>query len=135
MALATRIHGGLGSYVALGIRIGLDALAELKVSRGDVDVMLIDGPETRCPCIADGLLLSTGATPGRATLHVDVAKAPPGVVGIVTVRHVRTNRTIRYTVLPSMRDRLDEWNLLDPAAKMNALLHAPASDIYQKEVR
>jgi formylmethanofuran dehydrogenase subunit E len=134
VALATRLHGGLGSYVALGIRIGLDALADLNVARGEIDVTLTDGPETRCPCIADGLLMSTGATPGRATLHVDIGKAPPGVVGIVTVRHVKTNRTIRYTVLPSTRTQLDEWNQLEPAAKLDVILRAPAAELYQKQI-
>jgi hypothetical protein len=134
VALGTRIHGGFGSSVALGIRIGLDALADLGVARGDVDVTLVDGPETRCPCIADGLLLATGATPGRATLHIDVAKAPPGVVGIVTVRHAKTKRSIRYTVLPSTRAQLDQWNHLEPAATLEAVMHAPAADLYLREI-
>lgn len=134
VALGTRIHGGFGSYVALGIRIGLDALADLNVSRGDIDVTLVDGPETRCPCIADGLLLATGATPGRATLHIDVGKAPPGVVGIVTVRHQKTHRTMRYTVLPATRARLDEWNQLEPRAKLDTIMQAPAADLYRREV-
>jgi formylmethanofuran dehydrogenase subunit E len=134
VALGTRVHGGFGSYVALGIRIGLDALKDLGVTRGDVDVTLIDGPDNRCPCVADGLLLATGATPGRATLHVDGTKAPPGVITMVVVRHAKTHRSFRYTVTHDMRDHLDEWNQLEPKKTLDAVMQTPAAELYRREV-
>src|SRR5262249_8779034 len=42
IALGARVHGGFGSFIPLGIKIGLDALERLKVKPRDVTVVYYD---------------------------------------------------------------------------------------------
>lgn len=45
--LGERVHGGFGTYVALGIRIGLDAMKRLEAKPRDLDVTYQDDPDAR----------------------------------------------------------------------------------------
>jgi formylmethanofuran dehydrogenase subunit E len=115
ITLGTRVQGEFDSYTALGIRIGLDALEQLQTARGEVDITLFDGPLTRCPCAADGLMLATGATPGRETFRVDAAWAGEDDFALIVVRDRKSGRTMRCTVPLNVRELLDRWNRLAPA--------------------
>jgi len=132
--LGERIHGGFGSYVALGVRIGLDARERLQAKGRQLEVTLFDGPTSPCPCIADGLLLSTLATPGRGTLRVSMQPAGYGQLGVVLVRDRESEEILRFTIPDTLRARLDEWNRTDtPLARYEALMSAPAAELYVVE--
>src|SRR5262245_61709073 len=73
--LGTRIHGGFGAFIPAGIRIGLDALERLKAERRGLTVTFYSGEKAPCPCIADGVMLATQASPGQGTLQVAAEKA------------------------------------------------------------
>lgn len=68
IALGARVHGGFGPFIPVGIRIGLDALERLKAPRHEVIVTYHDAGLPPCPCIADGIMIATQATPGQKTL-------------------------------------------------------------------
>ena len=68
--LGSRVHGGFGSYIALGIRIGLDAMERLDAQPRDLKVTYQDGPNSPCPCVVDGIMIATVATPGQNSLQV-----------------------------------------------------------------
>lgn len=68
--LGQRVHGGFGTYIALGIRIGLDALKRLEAKPRDLDVTYQNGPDAPCPCVVDGIMIATVATPGQNSLRL-----------------------------------------------------------------
>src|SRR2546421_4201596 len=59
--LGARIHGGFGSLIPLGIRIDVDALQRLDAKPPEVVVTYFDGEKAPCPCVADGIMIATGA--------------------------------------------------------------------------
>src|SRR5215831_17484994 len=54
VALGARVHGGFGSFIPVGIRIGLDALQRLDAKPREVTVTYYDSDKAPCACIADG---------------------------------------------------------------------------------
>jgi formylmethanofuran dehydrogenase subunit E len=70
IALGARVHGGFGPFIPVGIRIGIDALQRLKAERHEVTVTYYDAGLPPCPCIADGIMIATQATPGQKTLVI-----------------------------------------------------------------
>lgn len=132
VALGTRLHGGFGSYIALGVHVGLDALRELGAERRGVEVTFASGSNAPCPCMADGLILATGATPGRGSFVVSSEKAAAGAFAVVQVRHLKTGRTLRYVIPDALRTQLDAWNQLPPAARLGAVATAPAGQVFTR---
>jgi FmdE protein associated with molybdenum formylmethanofuran dehydrogenase len=55
--LGARVHGGFGSFIPVGIRIGLDALERLGAKPREVTVTFYDSDKAPCACIADGVAI------------------------------------------------------------------------------
>ena len=124
--LGARVHGGFGAFIPAGIRIGLDALERLKAERRGVTVTFYSGETSPCPCIADGVMLATQASPGQGTLQVAAEKAPPGTLAVVIVRDRKTGAGVRYSISDAWMARIAVWNkTLDPAGRYAAVMGAP----------
>lgn len=102
-----RVHGGFGSLIALGIRVGLDASQRLGAERRELSVQYTDGPQTPCPCVVDGIAIAVSASLGQRTLQLDPERTAPGLLARVTFTHRKSGRTLTYelpqTVLPVMQ--------------------------------
>src|SRR6202012_3191519 len=70
IALGTRIHGGFGAFIPLGIKIGLDAVDRLKAKPRELTVTYFDSKASPCACFADGIELATTASVGQRTFSV-----------------------------------------------------------------
>jgi formylmethanofuran dehydrogenase subunit E len=126
VTLGARIHGGFGAFIPAGIRIGLDALERLKAERRGVAVTFYTGEKSPCPCIADGVMLATQASPGQGTLQVAAEKAPDGLLAVVVVRDRKSGASVRYTIADEWMARIADWNkTLDPAGRYHAVMAAP----------
>ena len=124
--LGARVHGGFGAFIPAGIRIGLDALERLKAERRGVTVTFYSGEKAPCPCIADGVMLATQASPGQGTLRVAAEKAPPGLLAVVVIRDRKSGAGLRYGVSDSWMPKIIDWNrTLDPAGRYQAAMSAP----------
>jgi pyrimidine-specific ribonucleoside hydrolase len=66
--LAGEVHGHLGLYSMIGVKMGLRALEILGAPRESVELSPHCGSEPPLSCLQDGLIVSTGATPGRGLL-------------------------------------------------------------------
>lgn len=66
--LAVALHGHLSPGVALGIRMGRIGLKKLGLPKGDKRLFAVIETST---CLADGIQVSTGCTPGRVSLRVE----------------------------------------------------------------
>jgi hypothetical protein len=65
ITLGTRIHGAFGPFIPVGIRIGLDAVEKLKADPRGLTVTYYNGTKPPCPCVADGVMIATQATPAK----------------------------------------------------------------------
>src|SRR5262249_51500253 len=104
----------------------LDAKERIKAEPRGLAVTYYTGEKAPCPCIADGVMLATNASPSQGTLVIAPEKAPAGMLAVVVVRNRKTGEGFRYTVadLP----KVIEWNkTLDPAGRFDAAMKAVCS--------
>jgi|APFre7841882724_1041349.scaffolds.fasta_scaffold03246_3 formylmethanofuran dehydrogenase subunit E len=132
--LGARVHGGFGTYIALGIRVGLDAVEQLGAKPRELDVTVYDGVATPCPCIADGIMIATTASPGQGTLRVAAEKAPAEHMAVVVIRSRSSGRALRYTLPDALRGRLVEWNKAhDPMGRWKVVMETPEAQLFARE--
>lgn len=125
--LLTRVHGGFGSFLPVGIRIGEDALQRLNAKPRELSVVFYQGEGVPCPCPADGVMLAVGASPGQGTLQVAAEKSPPGTFAVVLIRPRRGGDGLKYTVPISFLPKLGQINstFQDPLARHQAVMALP----------
>ncbi len=123
--LGTRIHGGFGAFIPIGIRIGLDARERLKVGLRELTVVYYTGEKAPCPCIADGIMIATQASPGQGTLQVALEKAPAGLLAVAVIRNRKTGEGVRYTIKDEWLQQILGWNkAYQPAGRYDAAMKA-----------
>jgi len=125
IALGTRVHGAFGSFLPVGIRIGLDALQPLNAKPREVAVVYQDSDKAPCACVADGVAMATIATVGQRTLEISQQKAPAGAMAVVIVRSKQTHKAVKYTIADDWVGRLIEINAkFDPAGRYDEVMKA-----------
>lgn len=125
ISLGTRIHGGYGVLIPIGIRIGLDAQARLKAEPRGLTVTYHTGEKAPCPCIADGVMIATQASPGQGTLQISPDKAPAGLYAAIVIRNRKTGEGLHYTIGEHWAPKIIEWNRsLDPRGRHAAAMEA-----------
>jgi formylmethanofuran dehydrogenase subunit E len=131
--LLTRVHGGFGSFLPVGIRIGEDAMKRLNARPRELSVVFYQGEGVPCPCPADGVMLAVGASPGQGSLTVAAEKSPPGTFAVVVIRPRKGGDGLKYTVPISMLPVLGRINstIQDPLARYNAV--ADIANLYTVE--
>jgi formylmethanofuran dehydrogenase subunit E len=124
IALLTRVHGGFGAFLPVGIRIGEDAMKRLNAKPRELDVTFYQGEGTPCPCAADGVSLAVYASAGQGTLHIAPEKSPPGTFAVVIVKPRSGGEGLKYTVLMSVVPKLDQINstIPDPLGRYDAVM-------------
>jgi formylmethanofuran dehydrogenase subunit E len=123
ITLGTRVHGGFGSFIPVGIRIGLNALQRLNAQPREVTVVYYDSDKAPCACIADGVALATLASVGQRTFQIAAESAPNGTIAMITVRHKRTGEAVTYTIADRWLGKLAEWNrTLDAQGRYDQVL-------------
>jgi formylmethanofuran dehydrogenase subunit E len=132
VSLGARVHGGFGSFIPVGIRIGLDALARLDAKPRDVTVVYYSGAKAPCPCPADGIAIATMASAGQGTLQVAAEKAPDGFMAVAIIRHKTTGAGLKYAVAEAWMPKLLAMNKdFDPMGRYNAVMNA--ADLFTVE--
>jgi formylmethanofuran dehydrogenase subunit E len=123
--LGARVHGGFGSFLPVGIRIGLDALERLNAKPREVTVTYYDSDKAPCACVADGVAIATVATVGQRTLQIAPEKAPAGAMAVIVIRSKQSGATIRYTVSDAWVPKLIDINKsFDPRGRYDAVMKA-----------
>jgi formylmethanofuran dehydrogenase subunit E len=125
IALGTRIHGGFGPLIPIGIRIGLDAKDKIKADPRGLTLIYYTGEKAPCPCIADGIMLATQVSPGQGTMLIAAEKAPAGQLAAAIIRDRKTGRGFIYTVSDEWLPKIGEWiKTLDPPGRYQAVMKA-----------
>lgn len=125
IAVGTRVHGGFGAFIPVGIRIGLEALTSLNAKPREVTVLYHDSDKAPCACIADGVAIATLASVGQRTLEISSVKAPAGAMAVIIVTKKQSSEGIRFTVPEGLLPKLAEWNrTFDPRGRYEAVMKA-----------
>ncbi len=74
--MATEMHGHLGLYSILGVKMGLRAREILGVPRDSIYVETLASTNPPISCLNDGIQFSTGASLGRGTITIHPADKP-----------------------------------------------------------
>jgi formylmethanofuran dehydrogenase subunit E len=125
IALGTRVHGGFGAFIPLGIRIGLDAVARLGAKPRELAVVYHDSAKSPCACFADGIAIATTASVGQRTLTIAPEPAPEGAIAVAVIRPRAGGAGFRYTIPVAALARLGAMNKdLDPRGRYDAVMSA-----------
>ena len=125
IALGKRVHGGWGTFIPTGIRIGLDAVKRLEAGPRDLSVTYFDSDKAPCACVADGIMIATTASPGQRSLIIAAEKAPAGAMAVAVIRHKKTGKAFRYTVADKWLLQLAQWNrTLDERGRWDEVMKA-----------
>lgn len=74
--LTHELHGHLGIYSIIGVKMGLAALGYLQVEPGEVFIRSYAGINPPVSCLNDGLQVSTGATYGHGLIGSEWTSLP-----------------------------------------------------------
>ena len=121
VSILSRVHGGFGSFLPVGIRIGEDAMKRLNAKPRELSVLFYQGEGTPCPCAADGVMLAVCASPGQGTLHIASEKAPPGTFAVVVVKPRKGGDGLKYIVPMSQINS----TIQDPVERYKAVMALP----------
>src|ERR1700730_7537623 len=125
VTLGARIHGGFGSFLPVGIRIGLDSLQRLNAKPREVAVTYYDSDKAPCACVADGVAIATVASVGQRTLQIASEKAPAGAMAVIIVRSKQSGAAVKYTVSDGWVPKLIDMNkTLDIRGRYDAVMNA-----------
>jgi hypothetical protein len=124
IALGARVHGAFGSFIPLGIKIGLDASERLKSQPRELSVTYYDSDKSPCACFADGIAIATYTSVGQRSLTIAPEKAPDGALAIVIIRPRKGGPGFKYTIPVSDLTKLGPMNKnLDPRGRWDAVMN------------
>jgi hypothetical protein len=125
ITLGTRVHGGFGSFIPLGIKIGLDAAGRLHAKPRELTVVYYDSDSSPCACFADGIALATYASVGQRTLTIAPEKAPVDAAAVIVIRPRQGGAGFKYSIPAAALAELGPMNKdLDPRGRYDAVMAA-----------
>jgi formylmethanofuran dehydrogenase subunit E len=122
--LGARLHGFFGGFIPVGIRIGLDAKERLKSDPRGLSILYYQGEKAPCPCIVDGVMLATQASPGQGTEEIAKEKAPDGALAVIVIRNRKTGEALRYTIADVWLAKILAWNRFEPVSRYDKAMTA-----------
>jgi len=125
IALGTRVHGGFGAFIPLGIKIGQDAMQRLNAKPRELAVTYYDSDVSPCACFADGIAIATYASVGQRTLVIAPDKAPAGKIAVAIIRPRKGGAGFKYSIPTAALALLGQLNAkLDPRGRYDAVIAA-----------
>ncbi|MGL4637946.1 MAG: formylmethanofuran dehydrogenase subunit E family protein [Beijerinckiaceae bacterium] len=125
-------HGGFGSLIALGIRIGDDAMKQLLAERRELDVTYYNGKTAPCPCVVDGIGVVTMASLGQGTMRLAAEPAADGLFGRVIFRHRKTGAMVEYSIPVSVAPLMVSANSHPPVKRWDIVMDAAESTLFSR---
>ncbi len=99
--LTNELHGHLGIYATIGVKMGLRAREWFNIGVDDIRVVSYAGLLPPVSCLNDGLQVGTGATVGHGLIRVEACDDPRP-----EARFTFKDRTIRLTLKPEYARRI-----------------------------
>ena len=123
IALGARVHGAFGSFIPLGIKIGLDAVSRLDAKPRELAILYYDSDASPCACFADGIAIATYASVGQRTLTIAPQKAPPGMAAAIVIRPRQGGAGLKYAIPMTALAKLGPMNKdLNPRGRYDAVM-------------
>ena len=123
--LGSRVHGGFGAFIPLGIRIGLDAAGKINAEPRQLSVTYYDNDKSPCACFADGVAIATLASVGQRSLTMAAQSAPDDKAAVIIIRPRNGGAGFKYSIPMSALPRLAQMNsTLDPLGRYDAVMKA-----------
>jgi hypothetical protein len=123
VTLGARVHGAFGSFIPLGIKIGLDVTQRLNAKPRELSVVYHDSDASPCACFADGIAIATYASVGQRTLTISPEKAPAGDAAVIVIRPRQGGPGFKYTIPMTALAKLGPMNKdLDPRGRYDAVM-------------
>jgi len=132
ISLGARIHGGFGSLIAVGIRIGEDARQRLQAAPRELDVTYYSGKAAPCPCVSDGIMIATYASPGQRSLRVAAESAADGEFGRAVIVHKPTGRGLEYVIPQTSAPAILAANKGTSVERWDAIMNMPEGQIFMR---
>lgn len=127
-----RVHGGFGSLIAYGVVVGQDALQRLHAQRRELSVHYVDGPQTPCACVLDGVAIAVTASLGQRTLVLDEQRAEAGVLARIRFTRRDNGAALEYVLPQAMLARMVAINQeVPPARRLAVVRRLPVHDLFQ----
>jgi hypothetical protein len=128
----TRVQGGFGSFIPLGIKIGLDAVNRLNAKPRELTVLYYDSDASPCACFADGIAIATYASFGQRTVIMAAEKAPAGAAPVIIIHPRKGGPGYKYTIPLASLAKLAEMNKSpDSRGRYDAVM--ATDDLFQVE--
>jgi formylmethanofuran dehydrogenase subunit E len=136
ISLGTRVHGGFGSFIPLGIKIGLDAVNRLNAKPRELTVLYYDSDydsdASPRACFADGIAIATYASFGQRTVIMAAEKAPAGAAAVIIIHPRKGGPGYKYTIPLASLAKLAEMNKSpDSRGRYDAVM--ATDDLFQVE--
>ena len=132
IALGARVHNGFGALVAVGVKIGLDAVKRLNAGPGELTVTYYDGDKSACACAADGIAIATYSSVGQRNLIISPKQAPNEAIAVAVIRPPNGGPGLKYTIPISALANLRTFNKdLTPREVYDAVM--AASELFEVE--
>ncbi len=131
IATSLIMTGAFGGHIALGIRIGEDALHRLNLPRRQVVVTVTEGANAPCACIVDGVSVATASSLGQKSLSLTQKSSDPSFLAVVEVKAKNDQRKITYVVPASAIARLSKLNQTkSPPEILDEVLAIPEAEMF-----
>jgi len=99
--LTNEMHGHLGIYATIGVKMGIRAREYFNIGVDDIEVVSYAGRRPPVSCMNDGLQVGTGASLGHGLIEA-AERMPPRPEACFTFK----GRTIRLKLKPEYADRI-----------------------------
>ena len=96
----------------------------MKADARGLSVTYYHGEKPPCPCVADGVMIATLASPGQGTLQIAPEKAPPGIMAMIVIRNRKTGEAVKYTISDEWLPKILGWNKSGPPDRYDAAMAA-----------
>ena len=73
-----------------------------------------NGIKPPCPCVADGVMIATQASPGQGTLQISPERAPDGFMAVIVIKNRKTGDGLRYAISDEWLPKILSWIKSDP---------------------
>lgn len=110
--LTNEIHGHLGIYAVIGVKMGIFSLEALGADAGEVQVVSLAGAMPPVSCLNDGLQISTGATFGHGLIESSSTDNPQPEAtfsaGDKRIR-IRLKRAVSDMIIGEIAEAITRW--------------------------
>ncbi|MDR2122293.1 MAG: FmdE family protein [Flavobacteriaceae bacterium] len=106
------LHGHMGIYSILGVKMGMAALDYLKVKKGSLIIYSEAGTNPPVSCMNDGLQVSTGATFGHGQIISNPTKNPKAAACFKyknTTLHVKPKEEIENKLKKEITEAIEKF--------------------------